>query len=73
MSDAGPARRTYVLTPDVELAEAVGWTLRESRRFLNRFVIRYEAAVGDFTGVLPRKDCWGIGPIGAGHTPHRCV
>ena len=63
--------RSDVLTPDVKLAEAVGWTLRESRRFLNRFAIRYEAVVGDFNGVLPRKDR-GIGPIGAGHTPHPC-
>lgn len=57
---------------DVELAEAVDLTLRESRRFLNQIVIRYEASVHDFTSVLRRKDCWETGPIGAGHTSLRC-
>jgi len=57
---------------DMELAEAVDLTLRESHRFLNHIVIRYEASVDDFTSVLRRKDCWETGPIGAGHTSLRC-
>ena len=52
-SDAGPARRTYLLTPDGESwLRLWGGTLRESRRFLDRFLTRYEAAVGEDAGLL---------------------
>lgn len=47
-SDAGPARRTYRLTTEGESwLRMCGGTLRESSRFLDRFLERYEAAVGE--------------------------
>ena len=54
-SDAGPARRTYLLTQEGEnWLRLWGGTLREARRFLDRFLTRYEAAVGEDTAVSPR-------------------
>jgi len=45
---AGPARRTYELTPEGEnWLRLWGGSLRESRRILDRFLKRYEAAVGE--------------------------
>ena len=53
---AGPARRTYALTPDGESwLRLWGGSLRESRRILDRFLKRYEAAVGEGTGVARRR------------------
>jgi hypothetical protein len=69
---AAPQSHGLRALSDMELAEAVDLTLRESRRFLNQIVIRYEASVDDFTSVLRRKDCWETGRIGAGHTSLRC-
>jgi len=55
-SDAGPARRTYVLTPEGEnWLRLWGGTLRESSRFLDRFLARYEAAVGEDASVIRRE------------------
>ena len=52
-SNSGPARRTYVLTPEGDnWLRLWGGTLRESRRFLDRFLDRYEAAVGEDDTVL---------------------
>ena len=54
-SDAGPARRTYVLTPEGKnWLRLWGGTLRESRRFLDRFLDRYGVAVGE-DAVLQRQ------------------
>lgn len=45
-SEAGPARRTYSLTPDgSDWLHAWAGALRESRRLLGRFLSRYESAV----------------------------
>ena len=45
-STAGPARRTYTLTDEgADWLHAWAGALRESRRFLTRFLQRYEAAV----------------------------
>lgn len=45
---AGPARRTYSLTTEGEnWLRLWGGSLRESRRILDRFLLRYEAAVGE--------------------------
>jgi len=55
-SEAGPARRTYVLNPEGEnWLRLWGGTLRESSRFLDRFLARYEAAVGEEGSVIPRE------------------
>ena len=45
-STAGPARRTYILTYEgAEWLHAWAGALRESRRFLTRFLQRYETVV----------------------------
>lgn len=55
-SGTGPARRTYTITPEGE-----GWltlwggTLRETRRILDLFVGRYEAAVDEGDTVVNRS------------------
>ena len=55
-SEAGPARRTYVLNPEGEnWLRLWGGTLRESSRFLDRFLARYEAAVGEDASVIRRE------------------
>lgn len=48
MPVAGPARRTYSLTSEGEnWLRLWGGSLRESRRILDGFLVRYEAAVGE--------------------------
>lgn len=43
-SNAGPARRTYILTADgLDWLHAWAGSLRESRRLLDRFLRRYES------------------------------
>lgn len=45
-SAAGPARRTYALTSDgMDWLHAWAGALRESRRYLSRFLQRYESSV----------------------------
>lgn len=45
-SAAGPARRTYVLTSEgMDWLHAWAGALRESRRYLSRFLQRYESSV----------------------------
>lgn len=52
-SDTGPARRTYLITPDGESwLQLWGGTLRESRQLLDRFLTRYEMVVGAEAPVL---------------------
>ena len=52
-SGSGPARRTYAPTPEGESwLRLWGGTLRESRRILDRFLTRYETAVGEESSIV---------------------
>lgn len=54
-SGTGPARRTYAPTSEGESwLRLWGGTLRESRRILDKFLTRYESAVGEETQVVQR-------------------